>query len=81
MPKDMPFILRISAVEYADVGYELDHAITLCRAYKQAGVDMFKSAWEMKVIRLINLVIFTDTVPFAGVIKDALNVPEIAVGR
>ncbi|KAA2278397.1 NADPH dehydrogenase, partial [Clostridioides difficile] len=41
MPADMPLILRISAVEYADGGYDIDHTINIARAYQDAGVDMF----------------------------------------
>src|SRR5690625_3600692 len=40
MPVDMPLLIRISAVEYIDDGYNLDYSIELCRRYKAAGVDM-----------------------------------------
>jgi NADPH2 dehydrogenase len=41
MPADMPLIFRISAVEYVDGGYDIDHAIELSKAYQAAGVDAF----------------------------------------
>lgn len=40
MPEDMPLIFRISAIEYAEDGYDLDYGIELCSAYVEAGVDM-----------------------------------------
>ncbi|MGO4782097.1 oxidoreductase, partial [Lysobacter sp. 2RAB21] len=33
MPSDMPLIMRISAVEYMDGGYELDHSIAIAKDY------------------------------------------------
>ncbi|MCL6547496.1 MAG: NADH:flavin oxidoreductase/NADH oxidase [Alicyclobacillus sp.] len=41
LPSGMPLMMRISAVEYAQGGYGLDHAVDLCRKYRAAGVDMF----------------------------------------
>ncbi len=41
MPEGMPLLFRISAVEYAEVGYDLAYSTELCRRYKEAGVDMF----------------------------------------
>lgn len=82
MPADMPLILRISAVEYADGGYDLDHAIELCRAYQAAGVDMFhiSSGGEgpAGVRKPGNYPGYQ--VPFARQIREALEVPVIAVG-
>ncbi|WP_409288337.1 NADH:flavin oxidoreductase/NADH oxidase [Peribacillus sp. SCS-37] len=40
MPEDMPLIFRISAVEYADGGYDLEHSAELARRYKEAGADI-----------------------------------------
>jgi 2,4-dienoyl-CoA reductase-like NADH-dependent reductase (Old Yellow Enzyme family) len=37
----MPLFMRVSAVEYMDGGYGLEHIIQLCRRYQEAGVDMF----------------------------------------
>ena len=41
MPEEMPLIMRISAREYMDGGYELEHSLAIARRYKEAGVDMF----------------------------------------
>ncbi|RKD23217.1 NADPH dehydrogenase [Ammoniphilus oxalaticus] len=82
MPSDMPLIFRISAIEYADGGYELDHAIKLCRAYKEAGVDLFHVssggegvAGEKKPGNYPGY-----QVPFARAIREAVSIPVIAVG-
>ncbi|KQX60726.1 NADH:flavin oxidoreductase/NADH oxidase [Paenibacillus sp. Root444D2] len=82
MPADMPLIFRISAVEYADGGYDMDHAIELSKAYQAAGVDAFHvssggegPAGERKPGNYPGY-----QVPFARKIREALNVPVIAVG-
>lgn len=82
MPADMPLIFRISAVEYADRGYNIDHAIQLCRAYKAAGVDVFHVSTGGEGLagmrRPGNYPGYQVT--FASQIRQAVNVPVIAVG-
>jgi len=82
MPAEMPLIMRISAIEYMDNGYGLDHSIDMSRRYKEAGVDVFhvSSGGEgpTGVRRPGNYPGYQ--VPFARAIKDALQVPVIAVG-
>lgn len=82
MPEDMPLIFRISAVEYADGGYDLHHAIKLCQAYKEAGVDVFHVSsggegipGEKKPGNYPGY-----QVPFARTIRNEVDVPVIAVG-
>ncbi|MEC0228129.1 NADH:flavin oxidoreductase/NADH oxidase [Paenibacillus alba] len=82
MPADMPLIFRISAVEYADGGYDIDHAIKLSKAYQAAGVDAFHvssggegPAGQRKPGNHPGY-----QVPFARQIREALQVPVIAVG-
>jgi NADPH2 dehydrogenase len=41
MPEEMPLIMRISAVEYAEGGYGLDYAAEMAKVYRDAGVDIF----------------------------------------
>lgn len=80
IPESMPLLMRISAAEYWDDGYTLDHAIELCRKYREAGVDLFhiSSGGEGPVGP-------SDhpgyQVPYARAIKEALEVPVIAVGK
>ncbi|NOV01262.1 NADH:flavin oxidoreductase/NADH oxidase [Paenibacillus planticolens] len=82
MPADMPLIFRISAVEYVDGGYDIDHAIELSKAYQAAGVDAFHvssggegPAGQRKPGNSPGY-----QVPFARQIREALQVPVIAVG-
>ncbi|MBE1446931.1 NADH:flavin oxidoreductase/NADH oxidase [Paenibacillus sp. OAS669] len=83
MPEQMPLILRISAVEYMDGGYDLDHGIEMCRRYKEAGVDVFhvSSGGEGPVGGARKPGNYPGyQVPFARAVKQALDVPVIAVG-
>lgn len=84
IPADMPLIMRISAVEYVDGGYGLDHSIELCRRYKEAGVDIFhvSSGGEGPIGSRGRPGIHPGyQVPFARAIRQALEVPVIAVGK
>ncbi|UUZ96829.1 NADH:flavin oxidoreductase/NADH oxidase [Paenibacillus sp. P25] len=82
MPADMPLFFRISAVEYADGGYDIDHAIRLCEVYREAGVDVFhvSSGGEGPPGQRKPGNYPGYQVPFARSIKEALNVPVVAVG-
>jgi 2,4-dienoyl-CoA reductase-like NADH-dependent reductase (Old Yellow Enzyme family) len=83
MPDDMPLLFRISAVEYADGGYDLDHAIELCHRYREAGVDMFhvSSGGEAPLGRRRPGSHAGYQLPMARAVKQALDVPVIAVGN
>jgi len=84
IPADMPLIMRISAVEYVDGGYGLEHSIELCRRYKEAGVDIFhvSSGGEGPIGSRGRPGIHPGyQVPFARAIRQALEVPVIAVGK
>ncbi|UJF33390.1 NADH:flavin oxidoreductase/NADH oxidase [Paenibacillus hexagrammi] len=82
MPAGMPLVFRISAVEYADGGYDIDYAIKLCQAYRDAGVDAFhvSSGGEgaAGVKKPGNYPGYQ--VPYARSIREAVGVPVIAVG-
>jgi 2,4-dienoyl-CoA reductase-like NADH-dependent reductase (Old Yellow Enzyme family) len=82
MPKDMPLLMRISAVEYMDKGYDLEHSIALSRRYLEAGVDMFhiSSGGEGPSPKVKPGNHPGYQVPYAIAIKQALQVPVIAVG-
>ena len=41
LPAEMPLLMRISAKEYVEGGYDETYALEICRRYKDAGVDMF----------------------------------------
>ncbi|WP_192601952.1 NADH:flavin oxidoreductase/NADH oxidase [Bacillus sp. OAE603] len=84
MPEEMPLIMRISAIEYVEGGYGIDHSIDFSKEYQNAGVDIFhvSSGGEGQIAahgRPGTHVAYQ--VPLAREIKQALNVPVIAVGR
>lgn len=80
IPEDMPLLMRISAVEYGEDGYTLDHAIELCRKYRDAGVDVFHiSSGGEGPVGTKEYPGYQ--VPYARAIKEALEVPVIAVGH
>ncbi|MCE4957426.1 NADH:flavin oxidoreductase/NADH oxidase [Macrococcoides caseolyticum] len=82
MPEDMPLIFRISAREYMDGGYDVEHALAISEKYLQAGVDMFHistggeaPAGNDKPGNYPGY-----QVPFAKRFKEKFDVPVIAVG-
>ncbi|OMP66951.1 NADH:flavin oxidoreductase/NADH oxidase [Domibacillus epiphyticus] len=84
MPEDMPLIMRISGKEYVEGGYGLNESIEFSKEYQKAGVDIFHvsaggegqlAAWGRPGTHAAY------QVPLARGIKEALNVPVIAVGR
>lgn len=83
MPADMPLIMRMSAIEYMDGGYDLEHSIGIAKRYKEAGIDMFhiSSGGEAPPGKLKPANHPGYQVPFARAFKQALDVPVIAVGK
>ncbi|MDO7908798.1 NADH:flavin oxidoreductase/NADH oxidase [Paenibacillus sp. JX-17] len=83
MPQGMPLIMRVSAVEYMDGGYDLDHAIEISKRYRDAGVDIFdiSTGGEGPIGTQRQPGNYPGfQVPFARKIKEALGVPVMAVG-
>lgn len=84
MPNDMPLIMRISAKEYVDGGYGINESILFSKEYKNAGVDIFhvSSGGEGPIGSSGKPGTHAAyQVPLARKIKEALNVPVIAVGK
>lgn len=84
MPEEMPLIMRISAKEYVEGGYDIKHSIEISKDYQSAGVDLFHvSAGGEGPIAAHGKpgTHVAYQVPLAREIKQALNVPVIAVGR
>lgn len=83
MPEEMPLIMRISAIEYMDGGYKLEHSLDLAKHYKVAGVDIFhiSSGGEAApgVLKPGNYPGYQ--INFARAYKQELKVPIIAVGK
>ena len=82
MPEEMPLLFRISAIEYMDGGYDLEHSLEIAKKYKEAGVDVFhvSSGGEGPAGKLKPANTPGYQVSFARAYKEALNVPVIAVG-
>lgn len=82
MPSSMPLLMRVSAVEYVDGGYDLDDVLDVFRSYKNAGVDMFhvSSGGEGPAGARKPGNYPGYQVPFARIVKSELDVPMIAVG-
>lgn len=82
MPYDMPLLMRLSAIEYIDGGYSIDHSLNMAKQFKDAGVDIFhiSSGGEGQpgVLKPANYPGYQ--VPFAKQFKEELQVPVIAVG-
>lgn len=84
LPPEMPLLMRVSAKEYVEGGYNEAYALEFCRRYKAAGVDMFhvSSGGEGPI--------GSNGGPNAGpayqvdlaeYIRSGLQIPVIAVGR
>lgn len=84
MPKDMPLMMRISAIEYVEDGYGIDIGINLAKAYKEAGVDIFdiSAGGEGQIVAAGRPGTHAGyQVPYARAIKEKVNTEVIAVGR
>ncbi|MBD3919356.1 NADH:flavin oxidoreductase/NADH oxidase [Paenibacillus sp. PR3] len=84
MPANMPLMMRISAKEYVEGGYDIEESIAFAKEYQQAGVDMFdvSSGGEGPIAAFGRPGTHAGyQVPLARAIKQALDVPVIAVGR
>ncbi len=82
LPESMPLLMRLSAIEYMDGGYELDHALSVAEKFVAAGVDGFhiSSGGEAApgIKKPGNYPGYQ--VPFAQAFKERFNLPTIAVG-
>lgn len=79
MPKDMPLIMRISAVEYRENGYNFAHMLDLVPGFIEEGVDMFDvSTGGDGPVR--PHVYPAYQVKYAETIKKTFNIPVINVG-
>ncbi|MFJ7826976.1 NADH:flavin oxidoreductase/NADH oxidase [Psychrobacillus sp. NPDC096623] len=89
MPADMPLIMRISAKEYVEGGYDVDYIQQICKEYEKAGVDIIhvssggEASYEESGMTPRGNPESKQgyQVPFAKAMKKTFNIPIIAVGR
>lgn len=84
MPDDMPLLIRISAEEYVEGGYGIEESIEFSKVYRDAGVDIFhiSTGGEGPIGSGGHPGTHSGyQVPHARAIKEALDVPVIAVGK
>ena len=84
MPESMPLLMRISAAEYVEGGYGIKESIAFSKVYREAGVDLFHvSAGGEGPIAADGRpgTHAAYQVPLARAVRQALDVPVIAVGR
>ncbi|WP_445488710.1 NADH:flavin oxidoreductase/NADH oxidase [Niallia sp. 03133] len=84
MPENMPLIMRVSAKEYVEGGYDIHDSIEFSKKYKEAGVDIFHiSAGGEGPIAAAGKpgTHVAYQVPLARMFKENLQIPVIAVGR
>ncbi|SDX51074.1 2,4-dienoyl-CoA reductase [Marininema mesophilum] len=84
IPEEMPLIMRLSAIEYVEGGYDLEETIDRARLFREMGVDMFdlSSGGEAPggpaPVRVASA---GYQVPFAEAVRMAVDIPVIAVGH
>ncbi|WP_053959689.1 NADH:flavin oxidoreductase/NADH oxidase [Sulfobacillus thermosulfidooxidans] len=79
IPHGMPLIMRLSATEYVDGGYDFLALEKMAQVYRDHGVDMFdiSSGGNASVVPKMYP---GYQVPYAATLREHLNVPVIAVG-
>ncbi|GAE25158.1 NADH-dependent flavin oxidoreductase [Halalkalibacter wakoensis JCM 9140] len=81
MPESMPLIMRISAKEYDENGYDVNYAIDLVNKYHEAGVDVFHISSGGESNNGPDYSGQGYQVDLAAAIKRSVDAPVIAVGR
>lgn len=82
VPFDYPVIMRMSAIEYEDGGYGIEHAVEIAEKFKDAGVDAFdvSTGGEGPPGKLKPGNYPGYQLPFARKFKETFDLPVIAVG-
>jgi 2,4-dienoyl-CoA reductase-like NADH-dependent reductase (Old Yellow Enzyme family) len=79
-PKDLPVLVRISASDWKEDGWDLEQSIAFCHELKELGVDMVDvssggNAADQKIVLGPGY-----QVPFAAAIRRDVGIPVSAVG-
>lgn len=84
MPDNMPLIVRISGTEFVEDGYDIQGGIEVAHAYHEAGADIIdvSAGGEGPIPPFGKPGTHAGyQVPYARQIRQALDIPVIAVGR
>lgn len=81
MPKEMPLIFRVSAVEYNEDGYSFEDMLQKCKTFKELGVDVFDVSTGGNGPNPPPNIYPAYQSEYAQVYKQSLEVPVISVGR
>ncbi len=80
MPEEMPLVMRISAVEYSEGGYDFDYMLQMIPRFMEAGVDAFDVSTGGDG-PAAPAVFPAYQVKYAEAIRQAFRVPVMSVGR
>jgi len=79
-PDDLPVLVRISATDWADNGWDLEQSIELCKQLKALGIDFIDCSTGGLIPDAVIPVAPGFQVPMAEKIKKQVGIPTGAVG-
>ena len=80
VPENLPVIVRISATDWTDGGWDLEQSIEFCRRLKEIGIDLIDVSTGGNVLSAKIPVAPGYQVPFAAEIRRQAEIPTGAVG-
>jgi 2,4-dienoyl-CoA reductase-like NADH-dependent reductase (Old Yellow Enzyme family) len=80
LPEDMPLIVRISATDWVEGGWDLEQSIELCKRLKSEGIDMIDCSSGGTVPDAKIPAGPGYQIPFAEEIRKRVGIPTAAVG-
>ncbi len=80
IPKDMPLLMRISALEYDDQGYDFAEMLNMAKLFHEAGVDALDVSSGGNSVHGPATVFPGYQVPYAAAIRREVGVAVVAVG-
>lgn len=80
LPADMPLLMRVSAEEYSEEGYNLQEMVEMVKHFKAAGVDMVDCSSGGNLPIAPPSIYPGYQAQFADTIKREADIPTIAVG-
>lgn len=81
LPRSMPLFMRVSASEWTPEGYRFPEFLAMCRAFRDAGIDLFDVTSGGNSPARPPREDPGYQVPFAAQLRQELSVPVAAVGK